>query len=102
MITCIVNVGAYTTFAAELSEYDEATHPLMTRQYHHLEDVYSSPKFSRYMHKYKGQDHIPHFMVTQGKTVWAVLTSVSANIPWQNKVIAGQELPLSAFAACIL
>ena len=39
VITGVANIDAYTTFAAEFSEYKEATHPLMTRKYFQLADV---------------------------------------------------------------
>ena len=54
------------------------------------------------MKKYEGAAHIPHCMVTQGQAVWAGLATVAANITWQNKVIAGHNLPLSAFSDYIL
>ena len=82
VITGVANIDAYTTFTAEFSDYDESSQPLMTRQYQQLADVYSSAKFSRYMQKYKGKSHFPHYMVTQGQTVWAGLITVAANITW--------------------
>ena len=41
-------------------------------------------------------------MVTQGQAIWAGLAAVASNITWQNKVIAGHELSLSAFSDCII
>ena len=86
-------------FAVEFDDDNETTQPLIVRYMYKLADLYSSPRFQRYLRKYS-EKHIPHALLVQLQTVFASFANVLSNTKLQNIIAAGGIIPRLAYDNC--
>ena len=99
ILIAIANFDMIASLAADYDEDNVAELPLIVRQFGEMADLYSSPKFQRFLSKYS-EKHIPHALLVQLQTIFAGFASVASNTKYQNIVAAGGLIPRSAYDEC--